>query len=103
MKDVKLGRKPSLPSAVEKKLVGYCVEMDCRFFCLTKRDVCTLVFQVADANNLKTPFNFTIKTAGKKSFYNFMARNPKVSLRTPQATSADSVLGFTRANVGHLF
>ncbi len=66
VKDVKLGRKLSLPSAVEKKLVDYCVEMERRFFGLTKRDVYILAFQIAEANYLKTPFNPTMKTAGKK-------------------------------------
>lgn len=95
MQMVRLGRKPIIPIEIKKKLLSYCLAMDCIFFGLTKRDICRL-------NKLSTPFD-PAKTAGKKYFLALMNHHPHFSVRTLQSTSADLILGITKENVKQIF
>ncbi len=103
VKDMKLGRKPVLPVEVEEKLVEYCIEMDRKFFRLTKWGVCCLVFEVAEINKLPIPFNPEKEATSKKRFHAFMKCHPYLSLQTPPSTTADQILKFIKVNVKRFF
>lgn len=61
----KLGRHPILNEAIEKDLVKYLLEMESRFFGLTRNDVRSMAFQLALKNKINNPFNILKATAGK--------------------------------------
>lgn len=101
--EVNLGRKPVFPAGLEKELAAHCLEMERKFFGLTKSDVVQLAFQVAEIRGVSTPFNKDNKVAGRKWFKNFINRNSNLSLRTPQATSIGRVKGFNKGSVSEFF
>jgi hypothetical protein len=100
---IKLGRKPVFSLQLEKELTSYCLEMERRFFGLTKSDVLRIAYQLAESYGVSAPFNKESKTAGRKWFNNFLRRNPDISLRTPEATSIGTVKGFNRKSVSECF
>jgi hypothetical protein len=48
---IKLGRKPVFSLQLEKELTSYCLEMERRFFGLTKSDVLRIAYQLATLSN----------------------------------------------------
>lgn len=96
-----LGRKPVFPKELEDELQKYLVEMEAMFYGLTKRDVCSLAYQLAVRNNIPHPFKD--ETAGKDWFYAFMKRNPKLSVRKPIGTSFARARGFNKEEVDKFF
>lgn len=100
---VKLGRKPILGGDIESALVKYCLEMECRFYGLTAKDIKRMAFQLAERNNLYHPFKKTDESAGWKWLRSFMKRHPQISLRKPQPTSLKRIKGFTKTNVKKFF
>lgn len=62
-----------------------------------------LAYSIVEKNNLKNIFNKEIKQAGKKWYYGFMARHPKLSLRQPESISISRAKGFNRENVNEFF
>lgn len=63
--DTKLGRKPVLPPELEQRLVSYLLEMERRFFGMTRTDLKRLAFQLARCNDLPSPFNVNKEIAGE--------------------------------------
>lgn len=70
---------------------------------LTITVVRKLAYDVTEKHSLPHSFNKDKKMAGKKWFYNFMERNPRLSLRKPDNTSIARAKGFNRENVNHFF
>ena len=75
--------------------------MEERLFGLTKDDVRSMAFQLAELNGL--PHNRTSRMAGHDWFYGFLDRHPRVSLRKPEATSAARARGFNRIYMNGFF
>ena len=90
-----LERKPIFPAALEKKLVEYCMEMESRYFGLTRKDVQEMAFAFAEKNDIKHPFKNEI--AGRAWFDHFMNRHRSIiSIRKAEATSRGRALGFNK-------
>ena len=85
----------------EQNLVKYCLDMVSRLFGLTGKQLRQLAYDYAEANNIK--HKFSNKIAGKKWLRGFMARNPDLTLRTPEKTSYSRALGFNKFKVGEYF
>lgn len=101
---IPLGRKPVFNRDLENDLVKYLLEMESRFFGLTRSDIRSLAFQIAKKNNIQTPFNILKQCAGKDWLYGFLKRHKtKLSLRAPTGTSIDRAKGFTKENVKIFF
>ena len=62
-----------------------------------------MAYDLAEENNLPHKFNNTKKLAGKKWYYNFMKRHPRLSLRAPEPTSLARAHGFNRVIVSLFF
>ena len=62
-----------------------------------------MAYDLAEENNLPHKFNNTKKLAGKKLYYNFMKRHPRLSLRAPEPTSLARAQGFNRESVSRFF
>lgn len=59
----KLGRKSTLPSELEAELCDYILEIEKCGFGLTRRDIRSLVYQLAEKNNLKHSFSLDNESA----------------------------------------
>ncbi|XP_045466600.1 uncharacterized protein LOC123675298 [Harmonia axyridis] len=99
-----LGRKPVLTEELELKLAEYIMKMEKQFFGLTRRDLCSIAFQLARQNNIPNSFSILNQTAGEHWFKRFLHRHKeKTSVRTPTGTSFARAAGFNRANVDEFF
>lgn len=99
-----LGRyRPVFSVEQEKILVKYLLEMEARLFGLTKSDLRYLAFQYADRNNIPHSFNKEERKAGKDWVHAFLRRNPELSLRLPEKTSAARASAFNEVNVNKFF
>lgn len=52
----KLGRPPTLTKSMEDDLVKYLLEMESRYWGLTRADIRSLAFQIANMNNIPNRF-----------------------------------------------
>lgn len=77
--------------------------MENRFFGLSLRDLRSLAFELASANNIPNDFNKEKKLAGKCWLYSFLNRHPQLKLRTPEATSLARAMGFNKISVNSFF
>ncbi len=88
---------------LEEELKWYCLEMERKFFGLSRTDVMRMAFKIASVHEMPNTFNATAERAGKKWLKMFLARHPELSIRTPQPLSAARMLGFTPENVARFF
>lgn len=99
-----LGRKPVLTRELESKLVEYILLMEKKFFGLTRRDLCSIAFQLARQNNLPNPFSLLHQSAGKNWMKRFLRRHKEqISLRRPTGTSTQRAAGFNKESVDEFF
>lgn len=99
----KIGCKPVLPPDIEKQLVEYLLEMESKYFGLTRSDIKSMAFQLAKKNGIPNPFSKLTESAGRAWLKSFMKRHPCLSFRSPTGSSVSRALGFTRANVEVFF
>lgn len=100
--DAQLGRKPVLPPDVESQLVEYLLEMDNRFFGLTRTDVRRMAYQLASANGIQLQFSEHLRQAGRKWFKAFLRRHPNLSIRKSTGISFARTVGFNKESVNML-
>ncbi|KAF2885383.1 hypothetical protein ILUMI_20781 [Ignelater luminosus] len=99
-----LGRCIStLPEEIETSLKNYALEMEDRLFGLTKKDICKMAYQLAERNGIQHKFSRDKKAAGTAWFKEFLRRNPELSFRTQEATSAARARGFNKEAVAKFF
>ncbi|XP_043203652.1 uncharacterized protein LOC122371411 [Amphibalanus amphitrite] len=99
-----LGRFKSVFTAEqEKDLMDHLLHLESMMFGLSLRDLQKLAFEFAERNNIDHPFCKQSKLAGQAWAQGFFERNPQITLRTPEATSAARAAGFNRVTVGAFF
>ena len=91
-----------LPDEVEGELVEHIKKLDEMFFGITRTELMKLAYQVALAHGIEK-FSEEKQSASKTWYYNFMKRNPDLSLRSPEATSIGRMRGFNRQDVSEFF
>ena len=102
--DKLLGNKRSvLSKEIEDELFGYCVTMEEKLFGLTTDDIRELAFELAERNKIDHPFNKETGKAGWAWLAGFRTRYPRLSLRSPENTSAARARGFNEQNVKSFF
>ncbi len=93
---VDIGCKPGPPSVLSKEeedaLAHYVIEMVSMGFGLSREDVMSLAFVIAEKSGKKHPFQNGM--AGRGWFDGFRARHPELTLRTPQPLSYCRALGW---------
>lgn len=99
----KLGRKSTLPSELEAELCDYILEMEKSGFGLTRRDIRSLAYQLAEKNNIKHTFSQDNESAGRSWLKLFLKRHSKLSFRRPTGTSIARMKGFNKENVKEFF
>lgn len=95
--------KRTFSEELEKQLVLYVKDQDAKFMPFSKKEFCKFAYDLAEHLKLPHQFKKEKKTAGKQFYYDFMARHPDLSLRTPQSTSIQRALGFSRHQVDRFF
>nr|XP_047137615.1 uncharacterized protein LOC124814102 [Hydra vulgaris] len=91
-----LGRCSILPPEVEKELVEHVLKLESCMFGINRIDLRRLAFEIAKINKIPHQFNKDVGMAGKKWYYQFMKRNPSLSLRLPEPTSMARATGFCK-------
>ncbi|KAJ4427872.1 hypothetical protein ANN_23877 [Periplaneta americana] len=100
---LKIGRKTVLPAELEKQLVEFLVEMDNRFYGLTRTDVKRMAYQLAQRNNIPHPFGSNV-TAGRAWFDLFIRRHKNtLTIHKPIGTSFSRANGFNREAINKFF
>ncbi|XP_055643865.1 uncharacterized protein LOC129780031 [Toxorhynchites rutilus septentrionalis] len=90
-------------SQQEEELVQHLLDLEKRFYGITMTIVRKLAFDLAEKNGLPHPFNKSTKMARKAWLSNFLKRNPKLSFRKPEATSAARARGFNKPAVSAFY
>lgn len=99
----KLGRKSTLPSELEAELCDYILEIEKSGFGLTRSDIRSLAYQLAEKNNLKHTFSQDNESAGRSWLRLFLKRHPNLFFRRPTGTSIARMKGFNKENVNEFF
>ena len=101
---VNLGRHVQVLSRdIELELHDHIQTMERSMYGLTAKDVRHLAYEIAEAYNLKHPFNKLTKLAGKDWLKGFFARFPDLSIRIPQGTNLSRAIGFNKPKVQQFF
>jgi hypothetical protein len=58
-----------------------------------------IAFEFVEGNEIKHNFNKDSRTAGKDWLVTFLKRNQSVSIRIPEATSTNRIVGFCKIEV----
>lgn len=99
-----MGRfKPTFDSVTEKQFVDHLLDFEQRFFGLTTTDVRKLAFEFANRAGVSHRFYEETQMAGWDWLKGFRKRNPSISLRTPEATSAARARAFNKPQVMKFF
>nr|XP_013189802.1 unnamed protein product [Amyelois transitella] len=98
-----LGRKPVFTSEQEQILVKHILDMSNIFYGLTSIQLRKICYNMAVNYGLENRFNTEKKSAGKDWLYGFMNRHPELSIRKPEATSINRILGFNKTEVTRFF
>lgn len=97
------GYKPTFDANAEAEISEHIKNLELRFFGLSSEELRRLVFQIAETHNINHRFNRETGMAGKKWLKGFLSRNPRLSLRTPEKTSAARAQAFNKENVKSFF
>ncbi|XP_063904724.1 jerky protein homolog-like [Zophobas morio] len=97
------GKRPVFSREMENQFVQHIKDMEAKLFGLTLKDLKKLIFEFASKNNIKKPFNKEKETAGDKWIQRFLTRNPQISLRRPENTSAARAQAFNKNNIALYF
>ncbi|XP_030754783.1 uncharacterized protein LOC115881449 [Sitophilus oryzae] len=95
--------KPVFSQEQESELAEYLKGMEGRLFGLSSKEFRSLAYELAEKNGLRHNFDHETRMAGEDWLKYFLKRNPTVSLRKPEATSAARAQGFNRVSVNNFF
>lgn len=101
--DPRLGRKPTFSQEDEKELAEHVIKLSNSFYGITQLQLRKLAYDFAKSKEIGNIFSEETKMAGKCWVYAFLKRNPEVSLRTPEATSMNRILGFNKTEINIFF
>lgn len=73
------------------------------FYGLTPLQLRQAAFYYAERNNIQYHFNIELKLAGIDWFYNFIMRNPSVTVRKSEAISISGITAFNKEEVSLFF
>lgn len=90
----RLGRMPVFTPEQETDIRDQLLKLAKLFYGLTPGALRKVVYDYAEINKIKHPFNKEKKEAGKDWLYAFLKRNPGISIRTPEATSLSRITAF---------
>ena len=71
----KLGRNTVLTEDTEKEMHALILKLESMFFGMSRKDLMSLAFEIANERGIDHPFNRDKSMAGKKWYYNFLKRH----------------------------
>ncbi|XP_062540913.1 uncharacterized protein LOC134208959 [Armigeres subalbatus] len=83
----------------EQELTNHILDLEARFYGVNRKDIRKLAYELAELNGLPHNFNRKTKKAGTFWLLGYLRRNPTVSFRKPEATSAARARGFNKPSV----
>lgn len=92
-----LGRKPVFSKDEENELLLQVIKLGQLFYGITPLEIKKCAYAYAHKNNLKHPF--TNEAAGRDWLEGFIKRNPRISLRKPEAISVNRIQAFNKQEV----
>lgn len=99
----KLGRHPVFNEEQENTLTDRILLLSKIFHGLTINQLRKIAFQFAESLKLSHNFNRETKMAGKDWIKSFLKRNPRISVRKPEAISIQRITGFNKTEVSKFF
>lgn len=97
------GKRTTFEPEVEKQIVEHIQNLEMRFFGMSTIDVRRLAYELAIRNRIPHSFNSKQKMAGWDWLKGFTQRNPEISLRRPEATSAARARSFNKPQIQKYF
>lgn len=97
------GKKTTFEANLEEEIVEHLQNLEVRFFGMTAIDVRRLAYQIAVKKKIPHRFSTVKEMAGADWLRAFRIRNPTISLRIPEATSAARARAFNRPQVQNFF
>jgi hypothetical protein len=101
--DPKLGRNSVFTARQQQNLKKHVMLLAKMFHGLSPVQLRRIAFDFAEKNRIKHNFNRQNGTAGKDWLYNFLRRNPTVSVTKPEDISVNSILGFSQQEVAQFY
>lgn len=98
-----MGRKTIFSQEQEQSIANHVLLMAKMFYGITPIELRRVAYEFAEINNIKHPFNTDTRLAGRDWYEGFLRRFPKISLRSPEATSLNRIQGFNRQEVDLFF
>lgn len=97
------GKRTTFSVEQEQELVQHVKNLENRFFGMTTLELRKLAYQWAEKNKIPHTFNKEIEEAGWDWLKGFLTRNPTLSLRTPESTSAARARAFNKPQIEKYF
>lgn len=98
-----LGCTPIFTKEQEYDMAEHIKSLAKLFYGLTPLQLRQAAYDYAERNNIQHNFNKELKLAGIDWFYNFIRRNPSVTIRKPEATSISRITAFNKEEVTLFF
>jgi len=98
-----LGRPSIFTPDVESEMSKHLLNLSNLFYGLSPIQLRSAAYEYAKKSNIKHPFNVQKQLAGVDWFYDFIRRNPEVTVRKPEATSMSRITAFNKVEVGLFF
>lgn len=98
-----LGRKPVFCIDFENDMTEHIKDLAKLFYGITPLQLRSAAFAFGEENKLQHNFNRSLKLAGIDWFYNFIRRNPSITIRKPEATSIGRITAFNKTEVSLFF
>lgn len=100
-----VGKKPAFTLEQENKLADYCIKLSQRYYGLSITEFRQLAYQYAQKLGVEGRFQNkrNEELVGWDFYWLFMKRHPGISLRSPEATSLNRVIGFNKVEVDRFF
>jgi hypothetical protein len=95
------GKKPVFTIEQENEIVDHIKDMETRMYGLTKKELLSLAYQLADKN--KIPHSFKGVQASNDWLKGFRQRHPDMTLRAPESTSTARARAFNKPVVDKFF
>jgi len=90
----RLARKSTFSKEVETELKDYVLTLAKLFYGLPPKELRRIAFRYAENHEIAYSFNREQAVAGKDLLYEFIKRNPDVTLRQPEETSLNRITAF---------